>query len=101
MTAPISARAIASRHAANYRRGDEPRHASTPNHVERIVEFCRTVDRNRTELAELASLSPVARRLWSTVVDHAAGELYRLRPVPALVAAAYEINHRPEVIQLP
>ena len=95
------ARVIASRHAANYRRGDEPRAASTPAHVGRLVEFCRIVDRNRAELAELARLSPVARRLWSTVVEHAAGELYGLRPVPALVAAAYEINHRPEVIQLP
>ena len=82
------ARVAASRHAASYRRGDEPRAASTPNHVPRLVDFCRIVDRNRTELSELASLSPVARRLWSTVVDHAAGELYRLRPVPALLDAA-------------
>ena len=95
------ARVAASRHSANYRRGDEPRGASTPAHVDRLVDFCRIVDRNRTELSELASLSPVARRLWSSVVAHAAAELYRLRPVPSLVAAAYEINHRPEVIQLP
>jgi hypothetical protein len=60
------ARVAASRHAANYRRGDEPRPRSSAR-AALVVAFCREIDRGRALFAE-ALQSPVHARQWAGVV---------------------------------
>lgn len=84
---PALARAIATRRGPEHSRGAMPRSRS-PYRARRIIEFCRAVDRNRTELAELAQLSPVAARFYAATVRRAALEF-------RLFAADERRNWRP------
>lgn len=76
------ARVAASRHAANYRRGDEPRNRCA-RRASRIVELCRAVDQDRT--GWIAVAEPFIRDVFASIVSRAADGIDGPRTVAELV----------------